>query len=251
MDASVTWNATCPLSDSVAYAQILAKSFYDSMSPLLNGDLQNVNVYELCNQVIQATPYSLNTRHLESSESEIKLKNIMTSTCNSCAGEMYQSIDEALDTIVADGSLNSNIQSNLNDTMSISVTGVITTSYSTITNSPTKVPTETPTTLIPPTKNPSQHPSLSPTASPSTSQLPPTTAPVTSSPTSSLDSLDIGPVGIPGSVTSTSSGDLVAVKGSGAGEPDWNHFYCLFLLKCSLIAGCFILWLVQRHVIYK
>ena len=114
----------------------------------------------------------------------------------------------------------------------------------------TSSPTQSPMTQSP-TKNPSQHPSLAPTASPSTSQLPPTTAPVTSSPTSSLGSLDIGPVGIPGSVTSTSSGDLVAVKGSGAGEPDWNHFYCLFLLKCSLIAGCFILWLVQRHVIYK
>ena len=97
VDASATWNSTCPLTDPVADAEILAKSFYDSMGPLLNGDLQSVNVYELCGEAVVATPYPPSGRRLQSGQSEIKFITIVTSTCNDCDNQMYQETDEALD----------------------------------------------------------------------------------------------------------------------------------------------------------
>ena len=149
MDASVTWNVTCPLDDPVANAEITAKSLYDTMDPQLNGDLQSVIVYELCGEAVLATPYPPpdSDRRLQLGESEIKFKATVTTKCSACDNQMYQAVDEVLDTVVSDGSLNTSIQNNSNGTLSATIGGVVTTSHSTISNPPTKVPTNVPTNV--------------------------------------------------------------------------------------------------------
>ena len=146
MDAAVIWNATCPLSDPIADAEIVAKSLYDSMELQMAGDLQTVFVYELCGDAVLSVPYPPIARRLQSGGSEIKFKAIVTDTCSACDNQLYQRTDAALDTVVADGSLNSSIQNNSNGTMTASIGSVVGTSYTPMTNPPSKAPTHAPTT---------------------------------------------------------------------------------------------------------
>ena len=154
MDATITWNATCPRSDPASDAEILSKSLYDTFLLQMDESVQSVDVYEICGEVVDASPHPPPARRMQSSGSEIKFLTIVTTKCTGCENDMYQDADEALDLMVSDGSLDSSIQSNSNGTIDGSVTGVVDTSYTPMTNPPSKAPTKKPTAV--PTNQPTQ-----------------------------------------------------------------------------------------------
>lgn len=145
MDSTLLWNITCPLNDTAEdVADIVAQCVYDGTVGGTDG-LQYVYVYQLCGVMVSSTPYP-SERRLQAEESEIKLKSVVTKTCNGCENDMYNEAKSALDSIVKDGSLSDNIQDKSGDTITAVVDPTIFVSnYEVITNPPSAAPTTNPT----------------------------------------------------------------------------------------------------------
>ena len=166
MDASLTWNITCPLSSSDwIVATIIEVSLYDGMNPLMQpGELQTIYVYELCGQPVTAHyPYP-SDRRLQTAESDIRFKSIVTSICNSCEDIMFQDAEAALKSIVLGGSLTESIQKNSGNVITAVIGDTVVATYETISNPPTsspsvaKSPTNRPTIKRVKTKKPTRKP---------------------------------------------------------------------------------------------
>eukprot|EP00956_Cyclotella_meneghiniana_P044822 scaffold338194_cov79-Cyclotella_meneghiniana.AAC.1 len=165
MDATLFWNITCPLNGTAEeVANIISQSVYDGTVEETDG-LQYVYVYELCGEQVSSTPYPPG-RRLQAGESAIRLKSIITSTCNGCEDDMFNQAEEALRKIVEDGSLSQNIQDNSGDEITAVINTTITdTSSEVITNPPTAAPAN-PTTEAPiASRKITETPTLSPITS--------------------------------------------------------------------------------------
>ena len=170
MDATLFWNITCPLNGTAEeVANIISQSVYDGTVEETDG-LQYVYVYELCGEEVSSTPYPPR-RRLQAGESAIRLKSIITSTCNGCEDDMFNQAEEALRKIVEDGSLSENIQDNSGDEITAVINTTITdTSSEVITNPPTAAPAN-PTTEAPiASRKITETPTLSPITSAPVSQ---------------------------------------------------------------------------------
>ena len=130
-------------------AQVVERSVYDGLdSQSLNGQLQNVYVYELCDlPVDEHSPYPNGVRHLQtsSSSSDIKLYSVVSALCIGCQQEMFTVTNNALKTIVENGSLTNSIQSESGGTIVAVIGPDVSSSYDTV-NAPTGAPTHKPST---------------------------------------------------------------------------------------------------------
>ena len=163
MDATLTWNITCPLDDPVAVAEIVAGALFDGMDPLLPpGEMRSIYVYELCGQTVAThSPYPP-ARRLLTAESDIKFTAIMTSVCNSCEYDMGNETDAALGQIISDGSLTDNIHQNSGNAITAVIGDVYTTKAVFMSNPPTSAPTTSASPSVKPTASPTNSPSNTP-----------------------------------------------------------------------------------------
>ena len=164
MDAGLTWNVTCPLPDPVAVSGIISQSVYQGMNPKLQpGELQYVYVYELCGEGVAFSPYPP-SRRLQNAESMIRLKVVVEASCETCEDDLFNEADQALVSIVSDGSLSESIQSNSGDVITAVIGDTVLTLLETV--SPTSSPT------VPPTGPPTNRPTASKSSKRSKTQKP-------------------------------------------------------------------------------
>lgn len=176
MESSLQWNISCAeLNDTtiVDVAQIIEKSTKDGMDATLPSYiyLTYVYVYELCDlQVSDHAGYPSPGRRLETASSLIKMFHIVEQECNyDCSDEIFQATDEALSTIVDDGSLSEAIQTASGDIITAVINAKVNSTFTVQTGSPSTGPTSSPTTYAP-TKRPTPQPTPRPTVSKASKQ---------------------------------------------------------------------------------
>ena len=148
MDSTLQWNVECSSLDSAALvtlAQIIEKSVYDGIESQLsngNGVLQSTYVSELCDQLVdEHSPYPDGLRRLQTgSSTDVKLYSVVSSDCIGCQQEMFTATNNALTTIVENGSLADSIQSESGGTIDVVIDPVVDSSF-VIVNAPTGAPT--------------------------------------------------------------------------------------------------------------
>ena len=185
MDSTLKWNTTCEAyatyDDLVAVAKIIEQSLIEDMPPqLLEGTaLDLVHVYELCEVYLDhgGTPVVNNARRLQDvgvATTDIKVYQTVSKECiTDCGDEIFDEADNALNGIVADGSLSNSIQEISGGIIEAVVNPndePVDSGYVTVTASPTVTP-----------GLPSSSPSSAPSRTPIT--LPPVTLPPTNIPT--------------------------------------------------------------------
>ena len=190
MDSALFWNITCPLNGTAdEVADIVAKSVYDGTVGETDG-LQYVYVYELCGESVSSTPYP-SGRRLQTEESAIRLKSIVTTTCNGCEDDMFNEATDALVKIVENGSLSESIQDNSGDVIAAAINpDLIVTNSEVITNPPTAAPITMGPTVDPDDPSTSSpKPTPKPTPRPSTASKSGKNSKATSSPTTASKSV--------------------------------------------------------------
>ncbi|KAL7478737.1 hypothetical protein ACHAW6_004488, partial [Cyclotella cf. meneghiniana] len=177
--ASFTWNLTCAEYNSTGLLGVVViverSIFYGVKSQFTDQTLVFVLVLVLCNEnVPNHPPFTEDSRRLvqvDATAVEFILK--VEKSCVNCEDEIINATKVALETIVDNGSLQSNITTNSNGTINafINPGSLILFPNGVPSTSPTKSPSTSPTTLpsTSPTKNPSTSKSASPSASPTVS----------------------------------------------------------------------------------
>jgi hypothetical protein len=150
MDSTLQWNIECSGLNGatlVNLAQIVEKSVHNGLiSQLLDEELQTIYVYELCGlPVDEHSPYPNGARRLQTgSSSEIKMYSVVSAICIGCQQEIFTVTNNALKTIVENGSLTDSIQSESGGTIEAEIGPVVESSYVTV-NAPV-APTRKPIT---------------------------------------------------------------------------------------------------------
>eukprot|EP00804_Cyclotella_cryptica_P029791 CCRYP_020655-RH/>CCRYP_020655-RH protein AED:0.16 eAED:0.17 QI:189/1/0.94/1/0.62/0.82/17/1256/1313 len=228
MYSTLEWNLTCVnISDAtILYiAKVVEKSIFERIDPKpipQKVEVGFVLLVLICDRpVSNHTPYTVNAvRLLEGNPlSEIEfITQVTTRDCDNCEQMMFNATNSALETIVKDGSITSDIQSN-------SIQAVINPNrtYSTftlITSTPTKRPSSFPIATNPPTQKPRKKrtrkptpiptspPSRKPTPKPSSAPPFPSSTPTKQPSTSPSRRPSFSPTKSPSKAPSKSSGSL-------------------------------------------
>ena len=146
MDATMTWDITCPINDEITVANVIEKSLYDSINTQLEpGELQSIEVYEMCGETVSAFSSYTPNRSLQQVESDFKFKAVVESVCSGCGQDMFEKTDAAIEKIITDGSLTGSIHSNSGGVITAAISRTYSTSLDSISSTPSRSP-PTPTT---------------------------------------------------------------------------------------------------------
>lgn len=122
--------------DLTVLADVLEKSLLETMgSELQPGELQDVNVYQLCGQAAPLTYLSTSSF----AETTVSVKSIVTS--QKSGDDLFQVANQALETSISSGNLVDRINTNSNGTITAVISDTVVSTFEVTTNPPTFSPT--------------------------------------------------------------------------------------------------------------
>ena len=147
MDSTLSMNLDCS-TDLTILTDVLEKSLFETMSSELEpGELQDINVYELCGQAAASGFVSHLFITSRIANTDVSFQSTVTS--QKSGNDIFQAAKDALQTSVSRGDLADSIQTNSGGTITAVISDTIVSTFEVTTNPPTTSPTNVPNTAKP------------------------------------------------------------------------------------------------------